>query len=376
MADIFPPEVFDTILDQVYILDGEAKSNYYSQDYSLRTDSTKPVTTLLSCSLVCRSWLPRTRLHTFDTVHLTGYFDRTIGVTFGALVAHPLCTFRSHVRRLSLHELHESYNRNPAEGFWINSVLPQLALLPHVEDVSIYHARFTNVAEEEWRAGMPLFGPQLKRLDMQSTYFDRISRMTELVSRCTNLESLALRYIFPGKDGAPQAQGDDIAITTPSSRILQSLSLRHEIAISAEFLTWLCATPGSIKILTVDMGYIGIKEAHHVSRFLYDIGQSITSLAIAFVDSSSDSTDGQDAFCRVADLTTLTKLETLRFGVLVISPTYPGRGLSAKHVPSILEKLSSPCLKEIRFDVSMEKAADHCADAEWCRLFGSGGPVV
>ncbi len=35
-----------------------------------------------------------------------------------------------------------------------------------------------------------------------------------------------------------------------------------------------------------------------------------------------------------------------------------GRGLSAKHVPSILAKLESPSLKEIRFHVSMEEAAD------------------
>ncbi|KAF9012103.1 hypothetical protein BDZ89DRAFT_1077532 [Hymenopellis radicata] len=351
MADIFPPEIFDTILDHVYLLDEEAKSNYYALDCSLQRDSIKPVKTLLRCSLVCRSWLPRTRLHTFDSIYLPHY-DRTIGVTFGALVAHPLCTFRSHVRRLSLQE---SYSHNfPGEGFWINSVLPQLALLTHVEDVSIYNAHFTNVAEEEWRAGLPLFGPQVKRLDMQSMYFDRVSRMSELVSRCTNLESLALRYIFLDNDvgaGAPQAQGDDMVITTPSSRILQSLSLQYGIAISAEFLTWLCATPGSMKILTVELGCVSIEDAHHVARFLYDIGQSITSLAIDFWD-TSDSKDGQDAFCRVADLTTLTKLETLRFG-------YAGRGLLAKQVPSILAKLNSPCLlKEIRFHLMMDKAAD------------------
>ncbi|KAF9011462.1 hypothetical protein BDZ89DRAFT_1077852 [Hymenopellis radicata] len=340
MADIFPPEIFDTILDHVHILDREAESHYYALDDSLQTDSNKPVKTLLRCSLVCRSWLPRTRLHTFETVHIPNYYDRTIGLTFGALVAHPLCTFRSHVRRLSLQE---SYNRNPAERFWINSVLPQLALLPHVEDVSIYQAHFTNVAEEEWRASLPLFGPQLKRLDMKSTRFDRVSRMTELVSRCTNLESLALRYIYLDND----AQGDDIVITTPPSRILH-----------AEFVTWLCPRPGSITIPTVELRSISKQNAHHVARFLYDIGQSITSLAIDFFDSSCDIADGQDAFCRIADLTTLTKLETLRFGLLTIDSTFLGRGLSAKHVLSILAKLNSPCLKQIRFHVSMEEVAD------------------
>ncbi|KAF9014605.1 hypothetical protein BDZ89DRAFT_1076471 [Hymenopellis radicata] len=185
--------------------------------------------------------------------------------------------------------------------------------------------------------------------------------MTELVSRCTNLETLVLRYIYLGNDvgdGAPQAQGDDIVITTPPSRFLQSLSLQHGIAISAEFLTWLCATPGSIKIPSVELEGISVKDAHHVSRFLYDVGQTITGLTIGFSDSSSGSTDGQDAFCRVADLTTLTNLETLRFGLLAIYPIYTGRGLSAKHVPPILAKLNSPCLKEILFHVSMEEAAD------------------
>ncbi|KAF9012091.1 hypothetical protein BDZ89DRAFT_1077514 [Hymenopellis radicata] len=352
MADIFPPEIFDTILDHVYLLDEEAKSDYYALDYSLRTDSNKPVKTLLSCSLVCRSWLPRTRLHTFETVHIPSYYDRTIGLTFGALVAHPLCTFRSHVRRLSLNE---SYNRNPSERFWINSlwinsVLPQLALLPHVEDISIYCARFTDVAEEEWRAVF-LWGPQLKRLDMHSIHFDRVSRMTELVSRCTNLEHLALHYIEDG-DLHSAPKGGDIFVRTPPLRFLRSLSLDRGTALRAEFLTWLCPRPGSITVHTVELACISIKDAHHVARFLYDIGQSITSLAIDFLDSSPDSTDGQDAFCRVADLTTLTKLETLRFG-------YVGRWSTAKHVPSILAKLNSPCLlKKIRFHLMMDKAAD------------------
>ncbi|KAF8988039.1 hypothetical protein BDZ89DRAFT_1087656 [Hymenopellis radicata] len=304
MADIFPPEIFDIILDHVYILDGEAKSNYYSQDYSSQIDSIKPVKNLLRCSLVCRSWLPRTRVHTFDTVPLTNH-NRTIGVTFGALVAHPLCTFRSHVRRLSLHEV------APPTAFWVSSVLPQLALLPHVEDISIYYARFTNVAEEEWRA----------RLGMHSIHFDQASRVTELVSHCTNLEHLALHYIEDG-DLHRAPKGGDIFVGTPPLRFLRSLSLYHGIALRAEFLTWLCPRPGSIMVHTVELGYISKQNAHYLSRFLYDIGRSITSLAIAFSD-SSDSTDGQ-----------------------------------AKHVPSILAKLNSPCLKEIRFDVSMEEVAD------------------
>ncbi|KAF9024379.1 hypothetical protein BDZ89DRAFT_1069198 [Hymenopellis radicata] len=317
MADI-PPEIFDTILDHVHILDGEANLSIMA-----------PV-------------------HTFDTVPLTNH-NRTIGVTFGALVAHPLCTFRSHVRRLSLHEV------APPTAFWVSSVLPQLALLPHVEDISIYYARFTNVAEEEWRA-VSLWGPQLKRLGMHSIHFDQASRVTELVSRCTNLEHLALHYIEDG-DLHRAPKGGDIFVGTPPLRFLRSLSLYHGIALRAEFLTWLCPRPGSIMVHTVELGYISKQNAHYLSRFLYDIGRSITSLAIAFSD-SSDSTDGQDAFCRVADLTTLTKLETLQFGDLPIFPTYLGRGLSAKHVPSILAKLNSPCLKEIRFDVSMEEVAD------------------
>ncbi|KAF8877225.1 hypothetical protein CPB85DRAFT_1567979 [Mucidula mucida] len=353
MTDIFPPEIFDAILDYVHLLDAEAKSTYYAIDYSLRINSTKPVKTLLPCSLVCRSWVPRTRLHIFNAIHLPHY-DGTIAATFGALVAHPLCTFRSHVRRLSLHE---RYGRSPSEALWMNSVLPQLALLTGVENVYIYHARFTDVAEEQWRAGLPLFGPHLKHLDIQFTQFDQVSRMMELVSRCTNLEHLALRYIDEDSDGAPK--GSDTIVRTPPSRFLRSLALQSGIAMSAEFMTWLCPSPGSIKVPTVELRSISVENAHHVSRFLHDVGPSITSLAIGFSDSSFSSTDGQDAFCRVADLTTLTNLETLHFqGPLTTYPIHITRGLSAKHIPPILAKLGSPSLKEIRFHVSMKAAED------------------
>ncbi|KAF8868910.1 hypothetical protein CPB85DRAFT_1447577, partial [Mucidula mucida] len=299
----------------------------------------------------CRSWLPHTRLRTFNAIDLPNY-DPTIGVTFGTLVAHPLCTFRSHVRRL---DLHGRYSRSPSDVPWLNSVLPQLALLTNVEDIIIYQARYNDLAEEEWRANRELYGPQLKRLEMHSSQFDQVSRLMALVSRCTNLEHLALRHI--ASNSAPK--GGDMIVRTPPSRFLRSLALQSGIAMSAEFLTWLCPSPGSIKIHTVELKNISVKVAHHVSRFLHDVGPSITSLAIGFSDSSVSSTDGQDAFCHVADLTTLTNLETLHFqGPLASYPIHIRQGLSAKHIPPILAKLDSPSLKEIRFHVSMKAAED------------------
>ncbi|KAF8877370.1 hypothetical protein BD779DRAFT_1804006 [Infundibulicybe gibba] len=73
-----PPEVIDLIIDQ---LAGEDDRR-----------------TLKSCSLVCRSWLPRARHYLFSTISVV----RTKSIPALHLLRSPLCTIHPHVRRLEL----------------------------------------------------------------------------------------------------------------------------------------------------------------------------------------------------------------------------------------------------------------------------------
>ncbi|KAF8877378.1 hypothetical protein BD779DRAFT_1423196, partial [Infundibulicybe gibba] len=70
-----PSEVMDLVIDQ------------------LRKDKT----TLIVCSLVCRSWLPRARHNLFSVLNI-----RTRLTSVQRLLQSPLCTIHPHVRGLKL----------------------------------------------------------------------------------------------------------------------------------------------------------------------------------------------------------------------------------------------------------------------------------
>ncbi|KAF8907581.1 hypothetical protein CPB85DRAFT_1254244 [Mucidula mucida] len=140
----------------------------------------------------------------FGTLYLP-IDDRHFTILFRVLVAHHLCIFCSSVRQLSI-----PCSLDPDKLSWMKTVLLQLTLLTHTDNIFL---------QEEWRAGVRLFGPQLKRFEMNCAGFEK--------------------YLYLEKDWDSAPPPSNITVRTPPPQFLQSLALNNGIAITAEFLTWL-----------------------------------------------------------------------------------------------------------------------------------------
>jgi hypothetical protein len=107
---VFPPEIFDTVIDQVYALSKED-----DHDDGDRVKD-KPLKVILGvCSLVCRSWLPRSRRYLFEFVVIEGDDPRGLDSLrpFLALLDSPLCTIKPYVQILELDDIRGVANALP-----------------------------------------------------------------------------------------------------------------------------------------------------------------------------------------------------------------------------------------------------------------------
>ncbi|GBE84090.1 hypothetical protein BKA93DRAFT_375129 [Sparassis latifolia] len=104
-AQMLPPELVDFVLDQ------------------LRDDPAA----LIACGLVCRSWLPRTRLHLFRSIILK---DAVGYAAFEKLLRRfPYLT--NHVRRVVVVKTH-------SRPSWVDGEMPRaLVKLPRVEHLEV-----------------------------------------------------------------------------------------------------------------------------------------------------------------------------------------------------------------------------------------------
>src|ERR1700761_3535360 len=107
----FPPELFDWIIGQIH------------DDLSL----------LLTCSLVCRSWLASSRYHIFRYKVVT-LRPRNVQA-FVRLITSPSSTIHPYIRTIELvssDSLRDGYNSQ-----WLDSIIHTLASLPCVAEVLI-----------------------------------------------------------------------------------------------------------------------------------------------------------------------------------------------------------------------------------------------
>ncbi|KAK0200609.1 hypothetical protein DFS33DRAFT_1362940 [Desarmillaria ectypa] len=95
----FPAELVDGIIDQVHCLLGAFPDGAVDDSFdAAQNDESLP--TLMSCSLVCLAWLPRSRYHLFR-INTVSFYNYT---SFLELLANPYCSFLGSLRTMLLDE--------------------------------------------------------------------------------------------------------------------------------------------------------------------------------------------------------------------------------------------------------------------------------
>ncbi|EJD35959.1 hypothetical protein AURDEDRAFT_174960 [Auricularia subglabra TFB-10046 SS5] len=216
---------------------------------------------------------------------------------------------------------------------------------------------FSHLGNFDAITSTPPFGEAFESLHLIECRFSAEYQVPLLISRCSRLRSLRLYALFYETASDPQLESPwSLRYTLPTG--LEDLMLAHDRALGSDLLAWLCPSIGATRIRLLDLSMISQGTASAAAQFIRRAGPSVTSLGLGFQDSSWDTTDAQDAFCAVADLSTLTSLEVLELTPLSFHFIRQDRHLSSKHIPLVLEKVRSPKIRTVRLRVSILEAED------------------
>lgn len=290
MSGRLPPEVFDSIIDQVW--QASTTSDLSWSDVELMASDLELFRRLsYTCALVCRAWVPRSRHLQFHTLQIGWCYPKP--ATFGEVMSHPCCTIRQHVRSLEL----SGDRKHFATGF--EAAWPYLHLLPNIDTVDITFVTFDESAADWNEFVLPgLFRPTLKSLRIESCTFLHEEHILQCVSRCSNLVSVSVSispfYLLLSDAGADASHSGALSVDTRGPTRLRSLSFSHLGLITNPLMEWLCSVSNTLRVLEVaDMEFVQEAGALPVSRFLRLVGASLTILSLSFSDSSFGETDAQ-----------------------------------------------------------------------------------
>ncbi|KAK0472552.1 hypothetical protein IW261DRAFT_1508054 [Armillaria novae-zelandiae] len=318
-----PIELIEEILDYVNCLpdkDIQGILRHPSRGYN-----SGRVTTLASCSLVCRAWLPRSRFHLFVSVTLRLYNY----ASFLPLIASPLCSFLNSVFEVVLSDHYQdetiySENEDPeGDYYWIHKVLPNLdfSLFADVQYLTIYAARFDHMSEDD-------FMKTLERL-----------------SSPTTITHLSIAYcVFWTQDHFIQA--------LPSIKSLYAVNLSYTIfrripQCDDKTQYPLPALPASVSSLIINIDIDA--DVGWMAKIVSVTGASLKRLNIKMRPMVVTWDGTMEEFYSGLDFDCHPNLEVIAFDSLSLGTRQDemdGR-MKNRHIPVILRKISTSSIREV-----------------------------
>jgi hypothetical protein len=223
---------------------------------------------LANWALVCRKFLPSSRLHAFETVRL----HSTNSLTFCDLLESPHCTFVSFVRQL---DLQEGRGRYESERMWFNKALPRLEALKSapVEILSIAELRWDILSTESQASLLSTF-QGIKHLSLSYSHFPTFNPLANLITSSPNLEVLVIDAVSSG------ALQPGTLCTNP---LFDLQNLTVNAGPITTLLPWLLTSSPTPRLTHVEFGcVVDRKEARVIREFVANLGSSVTHLELGF----------------------------------------------------------------------------------------------
>src|SRR6202451_4215417 len=184
---MFPFELVDAVINEVSWAYGSGitLSDVIMSDGARRQAR---VISLATCSLVSRSWLPRSRCHLFHSIHLRGAsVDRSLH--FLSLLDSELSTIAPYVRRLQL----EGVPWNP--NWWLITALSRLSVLSveslSMAPLSMAHVTFHTSKTKDMKIFLASF-QKLRQLIIERCIFTTSPQLVGVMSASACLECIGL----------------------------------------------------------------------------------------------------------------------------------------------------------------------------------------
>lgn len=237
--------------------------------------------TLGICSLVCRSWLPRSRYHPFGEVSLIFRLDHMLqsgrsschnAADFIRLLEGLELTTLPYVRHLTV-KIQNDIEEEPA-FMLVNHLLPRLAVLRDIESLTIDGVEFHRMAEEG-AIKMFLGGfPQLRKLYLEGCSFVTSYQFLEALQASFSLEEITLYHVSIIQFTSNGPPSPFLAPLTP----LKSISVH---GINADILSFLVSEHGT---RTLALHLITLDLSRKVAGCLRILGPSLQSLSIGLLN--------------------------------------------------------------------------------------------
>lgn len=217
---VLPIELTDAIIDELW--------------------SHKP--TLSACSVVCRAWCARSRLHLFQEVSLWSNKPFRTG-NFNDLIRSPWCTILPNVHLLSVHF-------HPHHGdveLWRNLIF-LLQALPRVKSLSLIRPPFSRLDPDGPIIAnlFAAFSKLKSEMRLVAATVRNIRQLTDLVAACQNIHTLRVEQATICQD-----KGCRYDPLPPPPRSLQHLYLSP--SYTSFIINWLApvASENSMQLATL-----------------------------------------------------------------------------------------------------------------------------
>jgi hypothetical protein len=235
LLPILPPELHDVVIDHLH----SHKSS------------------LAACSLVCKAWVPSSRLHLFEYVFVRPHEINS----FLALLTSPLCTMATSVRQISLSKT--------------DNVLLAVRRLA-VALTKVQHLALSNSPFDPDYFGAQAF-KGLSRLTLMSMRFSSISQLFDALCSLPRLEGLTISNAEVSyRPTIPSLFSPEIPRSPP---ILRKLWLTTSQTV--QILEWLLQYPQSYRAISdITVGVEKPDEVPIVSKFLQALGSALEELHI------------------------------------------------------------------------------------------------
>ncbi len=264
------------------------------------------VPALKECALVCRAWVYQSRWHLFRMIHILPPVlapDKGSFATLSRLLEHPLCTFASSVRKLSIFDPYEQ-DSSILDSSWINLLVTQLNRLVSVNalDLNLSDGDIT-VYCDAIILKAPSFTSQLTHLTLWVCNLASREAVRWL-SIIHSLQSLVhLKIVQDDNDSERDGEWEEEDLLLPITNSVPPTTLQVLRVASWEttgilsviqiFLKWLYKCKTRVSVL--EFGFISMQSADDISttsiipffEYLKFLGSSLEILTLKFDEPSS-----------------------------------------------------------------------------------------
>jgi hypothetical protein len=244
---------------------------------------------LKTCALVCRAWVPSSRYHLFSSLRLS---PSSYGLSFRRLIGHldhPLCTFASSVRKISI--IAYTVGGSPIP-FRLDPLIPHLAKLSSVKFL-ISDEIAGQDTNSFWQALLksPSFTPQITHLTLHNPLFESFEKCMETIHSFPSLVHLVCDFRRQSDDKWTQ---DLPAFSGSLPPTLRALGITLSLHPVWNQLMWQWLHRSQTRLSTITIRAVSIRadditasKLYSFAQYLQFLGPSLEVLQVGFDDAPS-----------------------------------------------------------------------------------------